>query len=90
MSYQQFVKSETNPNQTTGGGGCICDASQQIDCKGPYIVCYGNSMADLQSPHVVVSTSCVNKMKELLDEGEALVVGERADEPTYADEPPAI
>ena len=82
MSFQQMIASETNPNNECGGGGCACDGAQQTDCKGPYVVFYGNSMADLNSPHVVMGAACIKKAQELLD-GELAVVGER--EYTYRD-----
>lgn len=79
MSYQQLIKSDVNPNDTTGGSGCLCDPRKQVDCKGPYIIAYGNEMDDPRSPHVVVGASCVEAMHKLLHEGETYSVGERND-----------
>jgi len=76
MAYQQFIVSDTNPNDTHGGGGCVCDPAKQSDCKPPYIVAYGNDMESAVSPHVVVCQNCVCRMTELLG-GEALSAGER-------------
>lgn len=76
MSYQQFVVSSVNPNDSTGKGGCVCSPHKQEDCKGPYIVCYGNEMWDDQSPHVVIGCACVKKFAEAI-QGEVLEVGER-------------
>lgn len=84
MAYQQFIKSNVNPNDTAGGGGCACDPRKQGDCHGPYIVCYGNEMQDAYSPHVVIGAECVDKMYQLLHEGEALESGERNTIPMQA------
>lgn len=84
MAYQQFIKSTVNPNDTAGGGGCACDPRKQGDCHGPYIVCYGNSMDDHLSPHVVIGAACVDKMHALLHEGEALEAGEHNTIPATA------
>ena len=92
MAYQQFIVSDHNPNDTHGGGGCICDSAKQYDCKPPYIVAYGNEMDSGVSPHVVVCQNCVCRMGELLA-GEALSAGEdnvvhdtRAPEPSQQEE----
>lgn len=96
MAYQQFIVSDTNPNDTHGGGGCICSPEKQRDCKGPYIVAYGNDMESGVSPHVVVGRACAYRMVELLG-GEVLSAGERgsvvasaAPEPSTQPESPAF
>ena len=75
MAHGQFSVTSVNPNDTHGGGGCVCDPRKQVDCKPPYIVCYANDMEDPRSPHVVICAACVNMMKLKLA-GEALVSGE--------------
>lgn len=81
MAHQQFLLSETNPNDSTGGGGCICDEEKQRDCKPPYVVCYQNGMESPISPHVVACASCIEKMYELVvdPDAEQAVVGNRGD-----------
>lgn len=76
MAHGQFSVTSVNPNDTLGGGGCVCDPRKQVDCKPPYIVCYANDMEDPRSPHVVICQACVGMMQEKLG-GEALVSGEK-------------
>jgi hypothetical protein len=71
-----FMVSDTNPNDTTGGGGCICDPIRQIDCKPPYAIFPGNDMENIASPHVVVCKSCAEAMVEQMTHGEILSAGE--------------
>lgn len=80
MAFQQFVISQVNPNNAVGGGGCICDSNEQVDCKPPYVVFYGNSMADMQSPHAVLCKACLDRAQERIETEDALVVGEVEDE----------
>lgn len=90
MAHQQFVVSDNNPNDTHGGGGCVCDPLKQIDCKPPYIVITDNFLEDPRSPMVVVCQACVHGFAKAL-EGEALSVGEKNDQieilPPPSDEP---
>ena len=82
MAQGQFQLSEVNPNDSTGGGGCICDVEKQIDCKPPYVVCYGNEMGNPVSPHVVACAACISEMASLVESGEQAVVGNRGDDQT--------
>lgn len=87
MAHQQFMLSEVNPNDSTGGGGCICDENAQTDCKAPFVVCYQNTMDSAVSPHVVACASCINEMHRLVSDSssERAVVGNRGDSayPSY-------
>lgn len=88
MSHKLFVVSSQNPNDTTGGGGCICSPERQPDCKPPYCVFPGNDMENIASPHVVVGAACVEGMREKLL-GEIYSAGEvesRDDSPAYLTE----
>lgn len=76
MPYQMFQVTDVNPNDTTGGGGCICDPEKQIDCKPPYAVFVGNDMESIASPHVVVCRGCAAAVLEAMN-GEILAAGER-------------
>lgn len=87
MSHRLFFVSETNPNDTTGGGGCICSPQKQTDCKGPYCVFPGNDMENIISPHVVVGAPCVAAMLEKLSHGEVFAAGEHMDTVTADAQP---
>jgi hypothetical protein len=82
MPHAFFHITEVNPNDTTGGGGCICSPSQEIDCVGPYAVFPGNDMENIVSPHVVVGVRCLKAALRSIEENEPLSAGERM---TYAD-----
>lgn len=58
MPHKMFFVTDENPNDTTGGGGCVCDPQRQIDCKPPYAVFPANDMENIASPHVVICQSC--------------------------------
>lgn len=75
MSHQQFSVSERNPNETTGGGGCICDRRKLTDCQGPFIVFSGNRMQDAQSPYPVLCYSCARKAVDRMETEQPLRVG---------------
>lgn len=75
MTHGLFFVSTNNPNDVTGGSGCVCAPDKQQDCKPPYIVIPGNEMDCLESPHPVVCGACVHRMAELLA-GEVLSAGE--------------
>lgn len=75
MSHALFFVSDTNPNDTTGGGGCICSPERQSDCRAPYLIFPGNDMENIASPSVVVGAPCVRAMFRSL-EGEVLQAGE--------------
>ena len=76
MAFQQYIVSDVNPNDTHGGGGCVCDPAKQVDCKPPYVVVYGNEMESAVSPHVVICAACAKAFAAAVD-GEVLSAGER-------------
>jgi hypothetical protein len=82
MSHKLFFVSDTNPNDTTGGGGCICSPVKQIDCKAPFVIFPGNDMEDVGSPNVVVCQACLVAGVEACD-GEVLSAGEKNDQVKY-------
>ncbi len=59
MPHKMFFTSDTNPNDTTGGGGCICDPEAQRDCLPPYLIFPGQSLEGIASPHVVACYECL-------------------------------
>jgi hypothetical protein len=77
MAHGQFQVSDTNPNDVTGGGGCICDQERQVDCQPPFAVFPGNEMDSLASPHVVVCRRCYELIGEAF-QGEILSAGEKS------------
>lgn len=68
--------SDNNPNDTCGGGGCVCFPRRQAETKGPFVVIPSNDMLDHLSPHVVVCAPCV-KFMVTVTERETLAMGER-------------
>lgn len=68
MPMSTFHVSHQNPNDNTGGGGCICSPDKVTDCKGPYVIVPGNDMDSPLSPHVVVGEACVHRMVKVLAE----------------------
>lgn len=77
MSHALFFLTDTNPNDTTGGGGCLCSEAHDPDTKGPFVVIPSNDMESCISPHVVVCASCYTRLKDLFESGEVLSSGER-------------
>jgi hypothetical protein len=79
MASQLFVVSDTNPNQVTGCGGCVCAEASEPDCKPPFVVFTNCDTDDPRRPRVVVCETCLKAAAEAV-EGEALSVGEPAGE----------
>jgi hypothetical protein len=75
MSYRMYVVSDTNPNDTTGGGGCICSPVKQQECVAPYAIFPGNDMENIMSPHVVACMDCLTAASASC-RGEILSAGE--------------
>lgn len=78
MSHALFFLTDTNPNDTMGGGGCLCSPSKDPDTKGPYVVIPSNDMDSVHSPHVVVCASCYSRLKGLFEGGEVMAIGEKS------------
>lgn len=77
MSAERFHIVDTNPNDITGGGGCLCSEDKVTDCNGPYAVFYVHDMASNISPHPVIGAHCLAKAAAAL-EGEVQAGGESA------------
>jgi hypothetical protein len=73
---QNFHIVEINPNDNTGGGGCLCSETKDTDCKPPYAVFYTQEMASNLSPHAVVCATCLNAATKALD-GEVQAGGQK-------------
>lgn len=79
MSAERFEIVDTNPNDTTGGGGCLCGEVKPEDASGPYAVFYGPEMASNISPNAVVCAGCLRSAAKALD-GEVIAGGESSPE----------
>lgn len=66
MPESPFIVVEENPNDTVGGGGCLCDPLKVSDCRGPFVVVPHNDMDCAASPHVVVGAKCAHRLVEVL------------------------
>lgn len=79
MPHALFHVTEINPNDTTGGGGCICSPTRETDCRAPYVVFPGNDMENISSPHVVIGYRCLELAHKAVTTGEILGAGERSE-----------
>lgn len=70
-----FHITSVNPNDTTGGSGCVCSESKDVDCTPPYAVFPATEMNTITSPHVVICARCLRSATTALD-GEVLTAGE--------------
>lgn len=75
MTHQLFIVSDHNPNDTTGGGGCVCSPAKQTDCKPPFAIFPANDMESIASPHVVICQNCAAAVLAKMDV-EVLSAGE--------------
>ena len=82
MSLENFKLSSKNPNDTTGGGGCLCHPhGKPTGACGPYVIFHAACTDEPLSPHAVMCAGCVraaNKKVILADypESEVLNAGE--------------
>lgn len=72
---QRFYISETNPNDSIGGGGCLCSEGRCEDRGGPYAVFHVTETDSHLSPHVVLCAPCARGVVGQLD-GEQIKAGE--------------
>lgn len=73
-----FKISSRNPNDVTGGGGCLCSETSLADCEPPYIVFYGQTLDNPLSPTPVLCHRCALAGVKGC-EGEAVAGGEPID-----------
>jgi hypothetical protein len=59
---QRFTISETNPNDSIGGGGCLCSEVRHEDRGGPYAVFPFTEQVSGLSPHIVICAPCVRSV----------------------------
>lgn len=58
MARDHFMISTTNPNERSGGGGCLCSEAKIADAKGPFIVFHGVETDNPFSPYAVLCADC--------------------------------
>ena len=78
---------DTNPNDTTGGGGSLAGPTKDADAHGPYFVWPNQEFESYASPHAVVAASEVRAMAEALaayERGERDAVAGGEKEPDHA------
>lgn len=74
---QRFYISETNPNDSIGGGGCACSDGKVEDRGGPYAIFHCIETDSNGSPHVVVCAPCARGFIADVDNGtEQIVAGQ--------------
>jgi len=57
-----FKVVDFNPNESTGGAGCLCSEVATADTKGPFVVFYGdNEMDSAVSPVPVLCAGCASE-----------------------------
>lgn len=79
---ERFTVSSVNPNDSVGGGGCLCSESKVEDCKPPYVIFHVTETSSNLSPHVVGCANCIQKAAQAVEEGEVLSAGEPSPEPS--------
>jgi len=57
----QFHISDENPNETTGGAGCLCHPRGSDETRGPYVIFTPTTTDDNLSPHAVLCEHCVGE-----------------------------
>lgn len=73
---ENFHLSDTNPNDTAGGRGCIAHGDQHgDDCEGPYIIFYAVATDNLLSPHVVLCAHHFGQVSKLMASEDVLDLG---------------
>lgn len=72
--------SDTNPNETSGGGGClVCGPRKNVDQRGPFaVVVNENEMESNVSPAPVVCATCLDELNTAFA-SEALSAGEKSE-----------
>lgn len=74
MAAERFIILDRNPNDDTGGGGCLCSNEKVTDCVGPFVVFNATDMDSPISPHQVIGCRCLARASERI-KGEALGSG---------------
>lgn len=82
MSLELFKLSSTNPNDSIGGGGCLCHPDgKATGCEPPYVVFERSFIDQDRSPHAVASAICLRAaVKQIAHKGDDIpALGEPVD-----------
>lgn len=66
---QRYYISDTNPNESIGGGGCLCSESKCEDRGGPYAIFHCVETDSNLSPHVVICAPCAKAVVGDIESG---------------------
>jgi len=81
-NMENFTISSTNPNESTGGRGCLCSPVHSRDCRPPFVVFHGDELLDESSPHPVACRNCIEAaLEQMDDERNILPVGDVVQQP---------
>lgn len=69
---------KNNPNDTTGGGGCLCHPIKATDTVGPFVVFEATETDSNLSPYAVLCAECFDQCKKLFEDGDELAGGENS------------
>jgi hypothetical protein len=73
----EFTVHETNPNDTIGGGGCLCAGGAiSEDCEGPFINFFRVSTEFDASPYAVICAKHLRHVAETFEFEERLEGGD--------------
>lgn len=86
MGAQRFKIVGVNPNESTGGGGCLCSETRNPDCEGPFAVFEVPEMDSNVSPFPVLCLGCAKAVVNIAETGETLAGGEPAIEAEAVEE----
>lgn len=76
MGAERFKIVGVNPNDATGGKGCLCSETQNVDCQGPFAVFEVPEMDSPLSPFPVLCVSCAEAVVKRAVDGDILAGGE--------------
>lgn len=69
---EAFDVVETNPNEVSGHGACLCSEEKVTDCTGPFVVFRNQEMDSAENPHPVACSRCIKAAAKALDKDDAL------------------
>lgn len=84
---ERFQVVTVNPNDTPGGGGCLCSEARNTDTQGPYAVFYHQEMESNASPHAVLCAPCARAVVEHLDSADEPLKGGEVDAESVTEVP---
>jgi len=70
MAAGRFTISQTNPNESIGGGGCLCNPLKIEDQAGPFAIFPASETDNNVSPHVVICVGCAEQFCSRVRSGE--------------------